>query len=111
MKFTIKTTTTTTTTTTTIIITRQVVWAKSEYVGGGKTSCGTSGALITCNYWPQGNFNGEKPYESSFDCSKQDQENQLNGVDSKYAKSSNLVIVAVAAVVTAFALNDAFTSD
>jgi len=105
----------------------QVVWAKSEYVGCGKTSCRTSamekkyrstlkspvtsGDLITCNYWPQGNFNGEKPYESSFDCSKQDQENQLNGVDSKYAKSSNLVIVAVAAVVTAFALNDAFTSD
>merc|ERR1719370_2324428 len=38
-------------------------------------------------------------------------DNQPNGVDSKYAKSSNLVIVAVAAVVTAFALNDAFTSD
>jgi len=89
----------------------QVVWANSEYVGCGKTSCGKNGDLITCNYWPQGNFVGEKPYESSFDCSKQDQENQLNGVDSKYAKSSNLVVVAVAAVVTAFALNDAFTSD
>jgi len=89
----------------------QVVWAKSEYVGCGKTSCGESGYLITCNYWPQGNWGGEKPYESSFDCSKKNQENQSNGFDSKYAKSSNLVIVAVAAVVTAFALNDAFTLD
>jgi len=41
----------------------QVVWAETTHVGCGKTKCPNM-ELITCDYWPGGNFNGCPPYAS-----------------------------------------------
>ncbi|PIK58478.1 Peptidase inhibitor 16 [Apostichopus japonicus] len=55
----------------------QVVWAKSSRVGCGYAACeqvrGLSMRdtwLTTCNYYPQGNFRGRKPYKRGESCSE-----------------------------------------
>ncbi|KAF8019720.1 hypothetical protein BT93_G0423 [Corymbia citriodora subsp. variegata] len=40
----------------------QVVWRNSVRLGCAKAQCTTSGTLVTCNYDPPGNFDGQKPY-------------------------------------------------
>ncbi|CAI7784683.1 unnamed protein product [Closterium sp. NIES-53] len=40
----------------------QVVWNDSRKVGCGKASCGGDGDVWACNYYPAGNFVGERPY-------------------------------------------------
>ena len=39
----------------------QVVWENTTHVGCGRKKC-TDMIIITCNYWPGGNFVGRKPY-------------------------------------------------
>ncbi|CAH9144574.1 unnamed protein product [Cuscuta epithymum] len=46
----------------------QVVWQKTRFVGCAKALCNknklenTSATFITCNYYPPGNYIGERPY-------------------------------------------------
>ncbi|XP_050366075.1 pathogenesis-related protein 1-like [Argentina anserina] len=41
----------------------QVVWATSTQIGCAKVRCGNSdGTFINCNYYPPGNYVGDKPY-------------------------------------------------
>lgn len=40
----------------------QVVWSETRRVGCGRVSCDDGGTLMTCNYAPQGNFEGERPF-------------------------------------------------
>ncbi|KAJ6751093.1 hypothetical protein OIU85_001602 [Salix viminalis] len=40
----------------------QVVWRKSVRLGCAKVTCDNGATIISCNYDPQGNFNGERPY-------------------------------------------------
>ncbi|XP_051515627.1 peptidase inhibitor 16-like [Myxocyprinus asiaticus] len=55
----------------------QMVWAKSNKVGCATYLCNTikglsieNSTLLVCNYFPQGNFVGQRPYESGEACSK-----------------------------------------
>eukprot|EP01083_Nonionella_stella_P106318 306606_1 len=51
---------------------KQVVWAKTRYVGCGFSICEgqTYPTLVVCNYWPVGNYNRQKPYIKGTPCSK-----------------------------------------
>ncbi|KAJ1434857.1 Ves allergen [Sesbania bispinosa] len=40
----------------------QVVWKNTQRVGCAKVRCNNGGTFITCNYDPQGNIIGERPY-------------------------------------------------
>ena len=41
----------------------QVVWKKSTNLGCAKVKCNNNlGTLISCNYYPRGNYVGERPY-------------------------------------------------
>ncbi|CAI5534839.1 unnamed protein product [Closterium sp. Naga37s-1] len=40
----------------------QVVWNDSRKVGCGKAACGGDADVWACNYYPAGNFVGERPY-------------------------------------------------
>ncbi|CAN1167492.1 Pathogenesis-related protein 1 [Linum perenne] len=40
----------------------QLVWRDSLEVGCAKVRCPGGGTLITCNYDPPGNYEGERPY-------------------------------------------------
>ncbi|XP_051517157.1 peptidase inhibitor 16-like [Myxocyprinus asiaticus] len=55
----------------------QMVWANSNKVGCATYLCDTVEGLVTksttvlvCNYFPQGNIEGQRPYESGEPCSK-----------------------------------------
>merc|ERR1711970_1279230 len=42
-----------------------IVWAGTTHVGCGKARCpGDGGDIITCNYFPPGNYEGERPYKT-----------------------------------------------
>jgi len=49
----------------------QVVWADTSHVGCGKAQCamedGRPFTLITCDYWPPGNYRQCRPYEAADD--------------------------------------------
>uniref|UniRef100_A0A7N0V507 SCP domain-containing protein n=1 Tax=Kalanchoe fedtschenkoi TaxID=63787 RepID=A0A7N0V507_KALFE len=40
----------------------QVVWSGSTSLGCAKVRCGSGGTFITCNYYPPGNYQGQRPY-------------------------------------------------
>lgn len=40
----------------------QVVWRDTKSVGCSKIVCDTGDTFITCEYFPAGNYEGEKPY-------------------------------------------------
>ncbi|OIV96114.1 hypothetical protein TanjilG_13046 [Lupinus angustifolius] len=40
----------------------QVVWRNTKSIGCAKVRCNNGGTFITCNYYPPGNYLGEKPY-------------------------------------------------
>ncbi|EOA31610.1 hypothetical protein CARUB_v10014807mg [Capsella rubella] len=40
----------------------QVVWRNSVKVGCARVRCDNGGNIISCNYYPRGNYNGQKPY-------------------------------------------------
>ncbi|KAK7246657.1 hypothetical protein RIF29_41527 [Crotalaria pallida] len=40
----------------------QVVWRNTKSIGCAKVRCNNGGTFITCNYYPPGNYGGEKPY-------------------------------------------------
>ncbi|KAK9954643.1 hypothetical protein ABG768_016694 [Culter alburnus] len=55
----------------------QMVWADSNRIGCASHFCDTleglqfeKATLLVCDYFPQGNFEGQKPYESGEPCSK-----------------------------------------
>ncbi|XP_053096873.1 peptidase inhibitor 16 [Pangasianodon hypophthalmus] len=59
----------------------QLVWAKSNTVGCASHFCKTvqnrddeNATILACNYFPQGNIEGELPYEAGEPCSKCPQE-------------------------------------
>ncbi|XAR73016.1 hypothetical protein NMG60_11019859 [Bertholletia excelsa] len=40
----------------------QVVWRKTKQIGCAKVRCRNKWSFITCNYYPPGNYEGERPY-------------------------------------------------
>ncbi|KAI7741610.1 hypothetical protein M8C21_025649 [Ambrosia artemisiifolia] len=40
----------------------QIVWKKSTHIGCGRAKCQNNAYFVTCNYYPPGNYIGEKPY-------------------------------------------------
>ncbi|KAK7246659.1 hypothetical protein RIF29_41529 [Crotalaria pallida] len=40
----------------------QVVWRNTKSIGCAKVKCNNGGTFITCNYYPPGNYVGQKPY-------------------------------------------------
>ncbi len=40
----------------------QIVWAETRYLGCGYQNCAGGGTIVVCNYFPAGNYVGEKPY-------------------------------------------------
>ncbi|WP_411025351.1 CAP domain-containing protein, partial [Salmonella sp. s55004] len=75
----------------------QVVWAKTTKVGCGIKFCleATSDYssypnawLVTCNYSPAGNWQGEKPYKSGTECTECEKGFCMNNLCSK-CKSSD----------------------
>ncbi|XP_010943469.1 pathogenesis-related protein PRB1-3-like [Elaeis guineensis] len=40
----------------------QVVWRDSTSIGCARVVCDNGGIFITCNYYPPGNFVGQRPY-------------------------------------------------
>ena len=40
----------------------QVVWQNSVRLGCAKVTCDNGGTIISCNYDPPGNYNGQSPY-------------------------------------------------
>lgn len=40
----------------------QVVWRNSASVGCAKVRCSSGGTIIGCNYYPPGNYIGQRPY-------------------------------------------------
>ncbi|XP_072951812.1 pathogenesis-related protein 1A-like [Typha angustifolia] len=40
----------------------QVVWADSLQLGCAAVTCDSGDTFITCNYYPPGNYEGERPY-------------------------------------------------
>ncbi|XP_073107401.1 pathogenesis-related protein PRB1-3-like [Elaeis guineensis] len=40
----------------------QVVWRDSTNIGCARVVCDNGGIFITCNYYPPGNFVGQRPY-------------------------------------------------
>ncbi|XP_043700258.1 pathogenesis-related leaf protein 6-like [Telopea speciosissima] len=40
----------------------QVVWSKSLRLGCGRAQCNNGGTFFICNYYPHGNYIGERPY-------------------------------------------------
>ncbi|KDP37608.1 hypothetical protein JCGZ_06951 [Jatropha curcas] len=41
---------------------KQVVWRDTTCIGCAKVRCNNGGTLISCNYNPPGNYEGQKPY-------------------------------------------------
>nr|XP_055045331.1 peptidase inhibitor 16-like isoform X2 [Misgurnus anguillicaudatus] len=55
----------------------QMVWANSTQIGCAAHLCQTikgldlkNATLLVCNYYPRGNYEGQKPYEQGKSCSK-----------------------------------------
>ena len=51
----------------------QMAWADTRYVGCGATICPSGGydyLFLICEYYPSGNFNGNRPYNSGSPCSE-----------------------------------------
>eukprot|EP00249_Psilotum_nudum_P036157 c6457_g2_i1 orf=194-709(+) len=40
----------------------QIVWRTSRFVGCARVTCGDGDVFMTCNYYPPGNYIGERPY-------------------------------------------------
>ncbi|XP_057547008.1 pathogenesis-related protein PR-1 type-like [Amaranthus tricolor] len=40
----------------------QIVWRDSKRLGCARVLCQNGGAFVTCNYYPPGNYIGERPY-------------------------------------------------
>ena len=40
----------------------QMIWHESRQVGCAKALCGDKSQLWACNYYPRGNYIGERPY-------------------------------------------------
>ncbi|KAE9595037.1 hypothetical protein Lal_00041372 [Lupinus albus] len=40
----------------------QVVWRTTTSIGCAKVRCDNGGTFITCNYYPPGNYMGDRPY-------------------------------------------------
>ncbi|KAG1348128.1 Pathogenesis-related protein 1 [Cocos nucifera] len=40
----------------------QVVWRDSTNIGCARVVCNNGGIFITCNYYPPGNYLGQRPY-------------------------------------------------
>ncbi|XP_031481784.1 pathogenesis-related protein PRB1-3-like [Nymphaea colorata] len=40
----------------------QMVWRKSVRLGCARVECDNGGTFITCNYYPPGNVQGQRPY-------------------------------------------------
>jgi len=40
----------------------QVVWRNSKRLGCAQAQCNDGWTFVICNYYPQGNFNNQKPY-------------------------------------------------
>lgn len=40
----------------------QIVWKSSRYVGCARVTCGDGKIFMTCNYYPPGNYIGQRPY-------------------------------------------------
>ncbi|KAK7246655.1 hypothetical protein RIF29_41525 [Crotalaria pallida] len=40
----------------------QVIWKNTRSVGCAKVRCDNGGTFITCNYYPPGNYVGQRPY-------------------------------------------------
>lgn len=40
----------------------QVVWKDTKLVGCSKIICDSGDTIITCEYYPAGNYEGEQPY-------------------------------------------------
>ncbi|KAL3532865.1 hypothetical protein ACH5RR_006386 [Cinchona calisaya] len=40
----------------------QIVWKSTKRIGCARVVCGSGDVFMTCNYYPPGNYIGEKPY-------------------------------------------------
>merc|ERR1711874_32784 len=40
----------------------QVVWRDTKYLGCARAKCKNGWMFVTCNYYPPGNYEGERPY-------------------------------------------------
>ncbi|MCO5565091.1 hypothetical protein L7F22_018762 [Adiantum nelumboides] len=40
----------------------QIVWRDSRYVGCAQVTCNDGNIFMTCNYYPPGNYIGQRPY-------------------------------------------------
>ncbi|KAK9690542.1 hypothetical protein RND81_09G136200 [Saponaria officinalis] len=40
----------------------QVIWRNTKSIGCASAKCQNGGTFITCNYYPPGNYIGERPY-------------------------------------------------
>ncbi|XP_062176913.1 basic form of pathogenesis-related protein 1-like [Alnus glutinosa] len=40
----------------------QVVWRDTKYLGCARSKCDNGWVFVTCNYYPSGNYYGERPY-------------------------------------------------
>ncbi|CAL5377552.1 unnamed protein product [Camellia sinensis] len=40
----------------------QVVWSNTAQIGCARVQCQNQGWFVTCNYYPPGNYVGERPY-------------------------------------------------
>ncbi|KAH7373978.1 hypothetical protein KP509_17G082100 [Ceratopteris richardii] len=40
----------------------QIVWRDSRYVGCARVTCNDGNIFMTCNYYPPGNYIGQRPY-------------------------------------------------
>ncbi|XP_059447732.1 basic form of pathogenesis-related protein 1-like [Corylus avellana] len=40
----------------------QVIWRDTKYLGCARAKCNNGWVFVTCNYFPSGNYYGERPY-------------------------------------------------
>ncbi|KAE8008207.1 hypothetical protein FH972_004744 [Carpinus fangiana] len=40
----------------------QVIWRDTKYLGCARAKCHNGWMFVTCNYYPSGNYYGERPY-------------------------------------------------